>query len=217
MKDRFYNPTLVQKDELFCSIMRELHNIPDVFIVSEPEKVLVHHMVQNRSGDYERTGEKHVGYDRHYTTFEYQGFLFYIQSSTYFPFTDENYPGLFNFLAYRRIGKTKKEQVSYFEEYKDFSSIADWLKLNKPRHIQDAPQNWIDVFISEGQANQIARAVSSKGGVREKTVLHSNPLFLSTETWNDEHKVIRVVSGKSEEDGHRDTFEFDFVSSMICG
>lgn len=64
----------------------------------------------------------------------------------------------------------------------------------------------------------IAKIVEEKGGFREKDILfnHSNH-YQFTETLNDEHKVVIIVSNFEDVDGHYDSFAVDLVTGRICG
>ena len=64
----------------------------------------------------------------------------------------------------------------------------------------------------------VAWIVKSIGGYREKEILKSKPVFeRSPSDWNDEHKVVRVISGIPEPDGTRKAFEVDLVTGKITG
>lgn len=59
--------------------------------------------------------------------------------------------------------------------------------------------------------------IESAGGYREKSVLNSgNVEFHKSETWNAEHKVVKVL-GDKEPDGHRYGCEVDVVTRKITG
>lgn len=216
MKEVFYGSIALQKDLEFCEIMHELHKNSGVFLLSEPECVIVHEM-KNVSGVLKDAGKQHIGYSSHYVTFSYRGFLFYVQPASYYPFTDINHPGRFCFMAYRRVGLAKKIQCSYFEAYDSLKSIIRWAEAHPACHINGVMAKSIDNRISENDATRIRRFVKSFGGERERQILCESPLFLSAETWNNEHKVVRVISGESDFGGHRDSFEFDIVTNRICG
>lgn len=216
MKEVFYGSIALQKDLEFCEIMRELHKNPGVLLLSEPEYAIVHEM-KNVSGVLKNAGKQHIGYLSHYVTFFYRGFLFYVQPATYYPFTDVNHPGRFCFMSYRRVGLAEKIQCSYFEAYDSLKSIVRWADAHSARHIDEVMSRRIDGRISENDAIRIRHFVGSLGGERERSIIHKAPLFLSTETWNDEHRVVTVISDKSDSDGHRDSFGFDIVTNRICG
>lgn len=216
MKEVFYGSIALQKDLEFCEIMHELHKNSGVLLLSEPECVIVHEM-QNVAGVLKDAGKQHIGYSSHYVTFSYRGFLFYVQPASYYPFTDINHPGRFCFIAYRRVGLAKKIQCSYFETYDSLESIIRWVDTYSARLIREVVARSIDNRISENDVARIRRFVKSFGGEREKQILRESPLFLSSETWNDEHKVVRVISDESDFGGHRDSFEFDIVTNRICG
>ena len=138
MKELFYSGVMLQKDLEFCEIMRELEENHQVLLLSCPEKCLIHHMSRetlSQNIEYVRMGETHTGFARYYVTFLYRGYVFCIQSSMNYPFTDENYPGRFNFIAYERVGMEKKLQCSYFEKYEDLASIREWISHHKKRSI----------------------------------------------------------------------------------
>ena len=58
--------------------------------------------------------------------------------------------------------------------------------------------------------------VNKNGGFREKNV-YENPHHFEIGTWNDEHKVVYVISNYADDDGHRDSFSVDLVTMRICG
>lgn len=219
MKELFYAGMNLQKDLEFCKIMDELIEDPRVLLLSEPEPVVVHHMEYDPHSSSCRydTNETHIGYDRHYVTLLFNGRIFYVQASDYYPFTDVNYPGQFNFIAHNRIGMTKMKQCSYYEKYQNIESILDWLDKHNTRNIGGASERKIDIYVNENDAERIKGIVNRLGGVREKVVIESNPAFLKSETWNDDHKVVKVISSSSDEYGYRRTFDFDLVTNRICG
>lgn len=223
MKELFYSGVMLQKDLEFCDIIRELKKNPQVLLLTCPEKRVIHHMeceMKGHSSVCHRTGKAHIGYATYYVTFMYRGYIFCIQSSTHYPFTDENYPGRFNFIAYERVGMEKKLQCSYFEKYEDLASIREWISHHKKRSIRYASVLHIDPYIESRHTSRICEIVDRNGGFREKKILDSFPVFLKSETWNDDHKVVRVITGDESSystDGHRDSFDFDLVTNKICG
>ena len=219
MKERFYSGTELQKDLEFCKIMSELIEDPRVLLLSEPESVVVHHMEYDPRSSSRRydTNETHIGYDRHYVTFMLNGRIFYVQASEYYPFTDANYPGQFNFIAHNRIGMTRMKQCSYYEKYHNIESVLDWIDKHNPRNIGGVSERKIDIRVSENDAERIASIVKRLGGVREKIVMESNPVFLKSETWNDDHRVVKVISSNGDTYGYRKSFDFDIVTNRICG
>lgn len=207
MKDWFYDRIKYEEDLEFCEIMHELEQSPCVLLLSDPEMAKIH---------LRRTEEMHIGYDRHYVKFLYCGHVFYVQSSDYYPFTDENYPGRFNFIAYERIGRTRAVQRSYYEKYENLESVRKWMKSPFQR-IKGVTPTEMGLRIREQQAASIDSRVRSIGGARETAVLDANPMFLQSETWNDDHKVVHVIAGKGDDSGHWDGFDFDLVTRQICG
>lgn len=67
-----------------------------------------------------------------------------------------------------------------------------------------------DVRIAKG-------VIKSTGGYREKSILSSETVeYRQSETWNTEHKVIKVL-GDKEPDGRRHKCEVDIVTRKITG
>lgn len=65
-------------------------------------------------------------------------------------------------------------------------------------------------------ANTIKRIVNRDGGNREKEII-SKPFTVEKATWNNEHKVLDIISIEEEEDGYRNGFQIDIVTKSICG
>lgn len=67
-------------------------------------------------------------------------------------------------------------------------------------------------------AGFIVRSVTrAKGGFREKAILAGPHTLQPSETWNDEHKVINVISKTEDAQGHKDSYAVDIVTRSICG
>lgn len=64
----------------------------------------------------------------------------------------------------------------------------------------------------------IVKAIVRKhGGFREKNILSNPHSIEKSETWNDEHKVLNVLSNEPNIDGYRAGFQIDLVTNSICG
>lgn len=59
--------------------------------------------------------------------------------------------------------------------------------------------------------------VRKHGGFREKNILSNPHSIEKSETWNNEHKVLNVLSNKPDIDGYRAGFQIDLVTMSICG
>ena len=59
--------------------------------------------------------------------------------------------------------------------------------------------------------------VRKHGGFREKNILSNPHSIKKSETWNNEHKVLNVLSNKLDIDGYRAGFQIDLVTNSICG
>lgn len=64
----------------------------------------------------------------------------------------------------------------------------------------------------------IVKAIVRKhGGFREKNILSNPHSIEKSETWNDEHKVLNVLSKEHDIDGYYAGFQIDLVTMSICG
>lgn len=63
----------------------------------------------------------------------------------------------------------------------------------------------------------VKKIVKKQGGMRENDILNGEFMLKSTETWNDEHKVIDVLRIQPDDDGYRPGFAVDLVTGSICG
>ena len=59
--------------------------------------------------------------------------------------------------------------------------------------------------------------VRKHGGFREKNILSNPHSIEKSETWNNEHKVLNVLSNKPDIDGYRAGFQIDLITKSICG
>lgn len=223
MKERFYAGLALEKDLQFCAYMEELRKDPRVFIINEGERVLVHEM-EYTTGHLGKpkqidTGRTHEGYDGHYVSFLFGNFVIYMQASDYYPFTDDNYPGAFNFIPYTIISPGLKMQRDYYLAYAGISSIETYVEQKTPPRLRLPGLRSIDFGVRETYERTIADVVKNLGGHREKTIWGDGRtcVILRGETWNREHQVMRVISRYHDADGHRDTFEVDLVCGKICG
>ncbi len=228
MENRYYSGCTLSKDLKMCEIMKSLEANSDVLILSRPERVLVHEMeyadqtVPQRSfmPDRADTGRTHEGFASHFVVFAYMGYVFTVVASDYYPFVDVNHPGRFNFIAHRRVGLTGMIQCSFYEAFEGIASIDAWFDVTMTRRspsIKDAPQRRIDMRISGRTEDYIAGIVKKHGARREKAVMRSNPFMLASETWNEAHKIVDVISSIPEDDGFRPSFEVDIETGEICG
>lgn len=64
---------------------------------------------------------------------------------------------------------------------------------------------------------EVGRIVRKCGGFREQKVWAEKNTVLRDETWNDDHKVVNVLSLMPEADGYRSGFQVDLVAKSICG
>lgn len=204
--------------KLMGEVILELKNKIDVLFLGEPEEVEVLEYKNDTAGERQATGEKCVGFDKEFATIYYRGFIFYIQPSEFYPFTDDNYPALINFIAYQWIGTTKKLQLTYFLPYKGIESLDNWVE-HQTEPIGGVVPRSIDPWINSDTFTKVDHIVGSIGGYRENAIWAEDTFLIATDTWNSDHKVVRVVGSEldEEDDGVRRFFEVDLVSNTICG
>lgn len=214
MKERFYAGLALAKDLQFCAYMDELRANPEVLIIREGERALVHEM-EYKDDERIDTGRTHEGYVSHYVTFLFRNAVFYMQAGTHYPFTDENESGLFNFIPYRLIGPSQKMQMDYFLPYEGIAS----LRVPAVSQVRGSRLSGTDYGVGLLMERQIANLVRTHGGIREKSIWNDghNCIMLQGHTWNAEHKVVQVVSLTVDEAGHRDSFDVDVVCGKFCG
>lgn len=63
----------------------------------------------------------------------------------------------------------------------------------------------------------VRRITDTKGAWREKNILANAHHLEPAETWNNEHKVIHVISDMKDPTGHADSYSVDLVTRKICG
>ena len=213
MKNLYLSGIQLEKRKEFNAILEDLKKRDDVFIVSLPIEQfnIVEMRYKNGYNDErEATGETFIGYDYCYVSFLYRGKLIYIQASAYYPFTDENYPEPWNYTVYEVTGLNKKKQRSYFIGYNGVDNIKTDLNM-----IRNTNEQSVDV-LHNNFARDVAAIVSRDGGYREKEIV-KKAIIQKGETWNDDHKVVNVLSVDMEEDGYMKGFQVDLVTRSICG
>lgn len=207
------------KSKLMGKFILELKNKIDVLFLKELEEVEIIQCKYNPNGTLQETGEKCIGFDKDFTTIYYKGFIFYIQPSEFYPFAgDDNYPAAINFIAYKWIGTTKKLQLTYFLPYEGIESLDDWIK-HRTAPIKGVEPQSIDPWISTDVFEKVEQLVDKIGGYREKSIWSGDTFLLTTDTWDSDHKVVRIINSELDEtdDGTRRFFEVDLVSNTICG
>lgn len=63
----------------------------------------------------------------------------------------------------------------------------------------------------------VRRTTHRKGGFREKEIFSRPHTIVQSETWNDEHKVVHIISDIEDTSGHKDSYSVDIVTESICG
>ncbi len=119
MKELFYQGIRLDEDFEMIGYLQEIQNNPEILLLDVPEEHLVHEMEYVNTYNSERrdTGRTHIGYYYHYFTFYYRGYIVCVSSATFYPFTDVNSPGRYNFVLYERVGLCYKRQLTYIAQY----------------------------------------------------------------------------------------------------
>jgi hypothetical protein len=218
-KKLYYAGIALQKDLEFCEILKEVENTKDVYILSKPEKHTVVEMeyIKGFSNKRKETGKTHTGYDYHYIIFLYKGLVFSVNPATYYPFTDENDPGQWNFVVYQLTTPATKQQATYSIKYENIKSIDNYISNNNFKVLKGTNKQYIHLGITSTTETIIKNIVNRVGGYREKEVYNNGCFFDKSETWNNDHKVINVLSVSPDADGYRAGFAVDIVTGDICG
>ena len=220
MKKLYYAGLALQKDLEFCEIVKEIEGAPGVYVLNKPEQYEVIEMKYKNNFTSERieTGLTHIGYDYHFITFLYQGIVFTVDAASYYPFTDSNDPGQWNFRARQLTSPATSTQATYNIKYEDFNSIEKFTQTHKTiKPLKGCNKQNIDIHIHYGVERQIKEIVTRHGGNREKEIYKNGCFFERGGTWNNEHKVINVLNIYPGPDGYRDGFAVDLITGDICG
>lgn len=59
--------------------------------------------------------------------------------------------------------------------------------------------------------------VRKHGGYREKEIFSNPHIIEESETWNEHHKVLNILSETLDADGYRSGFSVDIVTKSIVG
>lgn len=95
-----------------------------------------------------------------YIKFLYHKMIYYIQASEYYPFTDVNHPGQWNFTPHRIVGMNTYQQMDYCTEYIGVGSLFN--HRNSRFHPVNHEQK-IDVLLPVSEPT-IKNIVAAKGG-----------------------------------------------------
>ncbi len=207
------------KSKRMSEVFEELYK-NNVLFMREPQRVSVEKVFDS---DQNKFVERHYGYDRTYATFWYKGYLFYVQASSNYPYPDDANQAPVWFMVHDRVDEVKMIQRTYPIPYESFDDIENWI-ISRPLQLKkkDKPNvtpRKIDFEIGTYINYQVKTIVETIGGAREKLIWSEPHFVLSTETWNDEHKVVKVILADplDGDDGSRRFFEVDLISKIICG
>lgn len=63
----------------------------------------------------------------------------------------------------------------------------------------------------------VKKITVARGSYRETNIFRNPHELIQGHTWNNEHKVVSVVSTNRDADGHADSYDVDIVTKAICG
>lgn len=129
----YYAGLSLEEDLAMCKVFDELEANPDVKILSHGRKNEIIECEYDRWGELKPTGDTHLGFEFHYINIQYRGFVFSIEPSAYFPFTDENHPGEINFVPYLIKDEHHIAQCGYAFRYDNIKSINEWIRTAVPK------------------------------------------------------------------------------------
>lgn len=220
MKKLYLAGIALEKDLEFCEILKDLENTNGVYITATPEPCEVVEMryTNGYNNDREETGKTHIGYYYHYVNFIYRGYMFHINASSYYPFTDDNNPGMWNFMLFALTSPISSKQATYDFAYNGIKSIDELLnKHDNFRPLKDVYEKSHTWHVNRGTVDTVKNITTLKGGYRELAVFNKPHFIVETGTWNNDHKVVNIVALEPDEDGHRDSYSIDLITREICG
>lgn len=176
------------KGQEFEKITNEIRNTPGVYVIEED-------------------------HEYQYIKFMYHKMIYYIQASPYYPFTDVNHPGQWNFVPYRIIGVNTCQQMDFPLEYVGIRSLTN---RSRPYTRPVNHEQKINVLLPVKELT-IKNIVATKGGNREKSIISAGCIAIKGSTWNNAHKVVDVIALEPEPDGYFPGFQIDLVTRSICG
>ena len=131
---------------------------------------------------------------------------------------------------YERLEGTWKDGTPFYGSYRkgDFEKEVwdqhlDYTRENVLAVVNAyAVRKYDKIVLVEEETRRITQKV---GGYREKSIVNNSWSYMqTTETWNDEHKVVRVTERNRTQTGYNcyqyldgASFEVDLVTGKICG
>ena len=211
-KELYYGGIDLEKDLIMCKIYNALEANNEVIILRHGRDTLIHEMkAAGKWGENrEDTGRIHLGFSFHFITIFYRGTIFSIEPSSYYPFTDENNPGMINFVAYKTDG-WNRTQESYSIEYQGIQSLDEYLDNNLSKNIKGVPTNSVPFY---KQKRDFEKILEKEGGFREKAIYNSAHICYDVMDTKD-HKVVRCARAERDEDGIRESFDIDLKTETI--
>lgn len=151
-------------------------------------------------------------HDRCFISFIYNGRLYYLQASAYYPFTDVNYPAPWVYMVYNITDINSKQQHTYFTPYNGVESLKNYNYSIRP-----LTKNQKINVLNNNYEKLVKSVIRRSGGDREKEIIKNGAFMSRGETWNSEHKVIEILEIMPQIDGYRNGFQVDVVTMSICG
>lgn len=126
--------------------------------------------------------------------------------------------------GYRPFGNASAPYglIAYYEKLAEpiaHNYRSPWAE--RKQKLDELIRQFIDeVLDNDGNAHYLSavkKIVKKHGGTRENDILNDKFILKSSDTWNDEHKVLNVLRIQPDNDGYRPGFSVDLVSGSICG
>lgn len=143
-----------------------------------------------------------------YVMFLYHGLLYYLESCPYYPFTDDNHPGLYNYIVYKVVGMNEKRQMTYWKPWNGIDALNESDKSLRP--IPATQNQPIDIL-----CNSYMKTVSSVVGRHgtQKQIESLQRAVLTYTTFNKKGKECKCVIVRDPQD--ETVFFVDVVNKVL--
>ena len=211
MKKGIYKAGIeLEKDLAMCAVFDECDRNDDAIIIAHgrKENIIECEYKNNYSCETVATGKTHVGFAFHYVTVYYRGYIWNIEPSTYYPFTDENHPGQINATPYLLYDGLYKMQCGYAQPFDGLESLRIPTTESPLKGVYKNPLFW--------NISEFLRVYNEKAGAREKSIYNA-PHVCYAIVDNNDHKIIRCAALERDPDGVRRYFDTDVKTWRIVG
>ena len=209
-KNKLYKAGIeLEKDLEMCRIFHTIEGCADAIILSHGRNAEIIEMryKNNYSSDMEKTGKTHRGFEYEYIYVYYNGYIWNISPSTYYPFTDYNNPGQINATPYLLIEGSKKIQCGYAQPFNGL----ELLSVPEKTPLKDVYKQPISWYLYE-----FIRIYEAEAGDRERDIFNQPHIIFDVLREKD-HKIVRCAALDRDAYGVRVFFDVDVVLGRIVG